>query len=215
MTAFPQQLLTALQSRGPRPCLVWYEAGGRLELSGHVVANWIIKASNYLRDDLAVAEDTLVVLDMPPHWKRLVFAVAAWCLGARVESGSAARERADVLLTDSPATTDSAEEILALDPVSIALRFSGDLPPLAHDAVVDMRAHPDAPLLPLDAWSGPQVENAELGESVGIQGDGLAHDGLAGVTHEAAQLLATWLGTGVVVGPLDNLSARRRQLEGI
>src|SRR5699024_7548407 len=77
-------LLSALESTGPRPALAWYGEAARIELSGHVVANWVIKAIGHLHDEIALDPDDEVVVDLPPHWKRLTLAVACWALGARV-----------------------------------------------------------------------------------------------------------------------------------
>lgn len=77
-------LLGALESVGPRPVLVSHTAEGRVELSGHVLANWIIKTTNHLQDEVDLRPGESVVLALTPHWKRLVLAIGAWALGAEV-----------------------------------------------------------------------------------------------------------------------------------
>src|SRR5699024_7729037 len=62
------RLLSALESTGPRPALAWYGEAARIELSGHVVANWVIKAIGHLHDEIALDPDDEVVVDLPPHW---------------------------------------------------------------------------------------------------------------------------------------------------
>src|SRR5699024_4262225 len=70
------RLRSGLESTGPRPALAWYGEAARIELSGHVVANWVIKAIGHLHDEIALDPDDEVVVDLPPHWKRLTLAVA-------------------------------------------------------------------------------------------------------------------------------------------
>lgn len=162
-------LIHALEVTGPRPAIAWHGNDGRLELSGHVLANWIIKATNHLRDELMLDPGAVVALAMPPHWKRLVIALAAWSVGASVRvlgpdgvEGHLPAADADqddqepaVLVTDRPAEALEAEETLAVDPLSLAMRFSGELPPMVHDWVVEVRGHADQPTEALDQWSGP------------------------------------------------------------
>ena len=50
-----------------------------------MLANWVAKAANLLRDDLDVGPGSVVLLDLPPHWRTLYWAFAAWSVGACVE----------------------------------------------------------------------------------------------------------------------------------
>ena len=59
--------------------------GERIELSARVLANWVAKAANLLRDDLDAGPGSVVLLDLPPHWRTLYWAFAAWSVGACVE----------------------------------------------------------------------------------------------------------------------------------
>ena len=69
-------LLEPLEALGPLPALAWHGEAARIELSGHVLANWVIKAIGHLHDEVALGQGDVVVLDLPPHWKRLVLALA-------------------------------------------------------------------------------------------------------------------------------------------
>ena len=140
------QLLGALERGGPHPALAWYGEAARIELSGHVLANWVIKSIGHLHDEIALEPGETVVLDLAPHWKRLVLALAAWSLGAEVTVlerplAAAAAESPRVLVTDRPDSplAGSADEVLALQSVSLALRYDGALPALAHDWVSEVR----------------------------------------------------------------------------
>ena len=57
------QLLRVLEEKGPGPVLAWYGEAARIELSGHVLANWVIKTIGHLHDEIALAPGELVVLD--------------------------------------------------------------------------------------------------------------------------------------------------------
>ena len=50
-----------------------------------MLANWVAKAANLLRDDLDAGPGSVVLLDLPPHWRTLYWAFAAWSVGACVE----------------------------------------------------------------------------------------------------------------------------------
>ncbi|PWH05143.1 hypothetical protein DEO23_13750 [Brachybacterium endophyticum] len=206
-------LLSALEQLGPRPCLVWYEPEGRIELSGHVLANWVIKSVGHLEAEIMLEADELVVLDLPPHWKRLVLALAAWGLGARVlvpqQDGTipaAADEEVRVVATDRPGTplADEADEVLALAPQSLALRFEGDLPALVHDWAREVRAHPDQLSVPLGRWAGP-APAADPGHRLLVAADGLE--------DPAGTLAALLCGRGIV-GSAHPLTAEQAEQEG-
>lgn len=214
-TAAP--LLDALAARGPHPVLAWYGEGGRVELSGQVLAGWVIKAIGHLDAEIVLSPGDLVVLDMPPHWKRTVMALACWALGAEVriagpaapgtDAGSAADD-ARVLVTDRPEQAPSSvEEVLAIAPVSLAMRFDGELPPLVHDWVQEVRSAPDHLAVPLPRWSGPTP--ADGTEVLALSGDGLEPD------EAARALLGTLLGEGRLVGPRAALDEAAAQAEGI
>ncbi len=96
-------LAAALASDPGRPRLTWYDdvTGERIELSARVLANWVSKAGNLLQDDADAGPGTTVGLDLPPHWRALYWALAAWTVGATVVTGDDAAG-ADVLVTADP-----------------------------------------------------------------------------------------------------------------
>lgn len=85
-------LLDALQVSDPgRPRLTWYGPGGeRVELSARVLANWVVKTVNLLGDELGVEPGDRVVLDLPGHWRTVVWQLAVAAHGA----GNGARDDA-------------------------------------------------------------------------------------------------------------------------
>jgi hypothetical protein len=254
-------ILTALERTGPYPVLAWYGETSRIELSGHVLANWVIKAIGHLDAEIALQPGDLVVIDMPPHWKRLVLALAVWSLGGEVqvldpgstaagsagsigasgplvaaESKSAVEMKAAVeseaavepagasapvrvLITDRPDSerADDADEVLAVDPVSLAPRFSAELPALAHDWVQEVRASSDQLSVALPEWSGPQpaagAEPDVDGESGAATSPRLLvdGDGLVTVRH----VLDALLRGGGIVGPAAVVTEHQAREEGV
>lgn len=216
------QLLRTLEQNGPRPVLAWYGEAARIELSGHVLANWVIKSIGHLHDEIALEPGDLVVLDLPSHWKRLALALAAWSLGAEVrvlerddEPAAGTPDIADgieeprVVATDRPETelADSADEVLALEAVSLAPRYSGQLPPLAHDWLAEVRGSSDRLGVALPAWSGPAaVDTAATAPRLLVD-----EDGLPAIPHVLGALLAG----GGIVGPAAVVTGRQAQEEGV
>lgn len=259
------ELLTALERTGPRPVLAWYGEASRIELSGHVLANWVIKAIGHLHDEVALAPGDLVVLDLPPHWKRLVLALAGWSLGAEVvvlarpdedsetADGTSGTEPAEgaapvsqaeapdapqVLVTDRPdsALADAADEVLAVQPVSLAPRFDAELPPLVRDWVVEVRGSSDLLGVALPDWSGPAPavdadggvdatsadaarasgDDATSADAPRASGDDAPRLLVPGDGLEVPErLLAVLLAGGGLVGPAAQVSAHQAEEEGV
>lgn len=227
-TTLASDLLAALERTGPRPALAWYGEAARIELSGHVLANWVIKSIGHLHDEIALAPGAAVVVDLPPHWKRLVLALSAWSLGGEVTAADESRATAflprdpdvvpDVLVTDRPGDgpLEDADEVLALDAVSLAPRFSGQLPALVHDWAQEVRVSPDRLGVALPDWSGPlpattvDTEVDAAGAEGPSSGKGavrllVEQDGLEAMP----QVLAALLGGGGIVGPASALGDRQ------
>ncbi|ROS78571.1 TIGR03089 family protein [Cellulomonas sp. PhB143] len=151
MPAFPASVATLLQalSRAPgAPRITWYgDDGERIELSGAVLENWVSKCTNLLVEELDAAPGTRVVLDLPAHWRSLVWALAAWRCGATLT----AAEPADVVVTTRPdawsgpraATGTGTAEVVAVALPALARRFDGDLPPGAIDAASAVMTYGD------------------------------------------------------------------------
>jgi hypothetical protein len=80
--------------RGPgRPRLTWYGPDGeRIELSGAVLVNWVSKTTNLLVEEFDAAPETIVTVDLPAHWRTLVWALATWQSGATLQLAPATNE---------------------------------------------------------------------------------------------------------------------------
>lgn len=223
-------LLSALERTGPHPVLAWYGEASRIELSGHVLANWVIKSIGHLDGELAFQPDDSLLVDLPPHWKRLVLALAAWSMGGSVHVLSAQESSTptapQVVATDRPDsdTADAADEVLALEAASLAPRFRGQLPPLVHDWAAEVRAFADQLGVVLPAWSGPQprpaqsdapsqtaTERSLTSETSAPPRLLVAGDGL----ESAPATLAALLAGGGIVGPAEAVSAQQALDEGV
>jgi uncharacterized protein (TIGR03089 family) len=127
----PVTSVFTLLTRDPgRPRLTWYgDAGERVELSGAVLANWVTKTANLLVEEVDAGPHVHVRLDLPGHWRAVVWALAVWRVGACVVVGH--DEPATVTVTPDPAAHRGTVVAVALP--ALARRFAGDLPPGAID----------------------------------------------------------------------------------
>src|SRR5660398_217498 len=84
----------------------WYGDGGeRIELSGAVLENWVSKTANLLVEEFDAGPGVRVLVDLPPHWRTIVWAFAAWRVGACVvlpSDASAPSSGVDVVVSDRP-----------------------------------------------------------------------------------------------------------------
>ena len=92
--ATPADLLRHLVAADPgRPRVTVYDdtdsptRGERIELSARVLANWVAKAANLLRDDLDAGPGSVVRLDLPPHWRTPLLGLRG-LVGGRVRRGA-------------------------------------------------------------------------------------------------------------------------------
>lgn len=85
MTAFTDLIAQWRDHEPAQPRLTWYgPESERVELSGRVLANWVIKAANMLTAEADVEPGARVRLDLPPHWRTLVWALGTWTAGGEV-----------------------------------------------------------------------------------------------------------------------------------
>lgn len=147
MTTSPvADVLALLQSDPGSPHLTWYGPDGeRIELSGAVLANWVAKTTNLLVEELGAGPGTDVALDLPAHWRALVWALSAWRTGATVhlaapEDGTPV----DVAVTDRPESwVGTAPDVVAVALPGLARSFGTDLPAGVIDAAADTMTYGD------------------------------------------------------------------------
>ncbi|MCG2620595.1 TIGR03089 family protein [Arthrobacter sp. I2-34] len=226
------QLLTALRPDSS-PSLVWYGPGGeRVELSGRVVDNWVAKTANLLTEEFDAGPGTVVRLEMPPHWRSIVWALATWQVGACLSIGGSTP--ADIVATTDPLhpaedAWPARAQLVAVAPGALQLRWDGELPDGVMDYAAEVRAFADyfadpAALDPAAAaleHPGGTISFGELlppAETGGTSGPRhLLLPAAAGWTTVLAETLATWLasGTVVLVHPEVEVTARLLESERI
>lgn len=187
----------ALLRRDPgRPRLTWYgPEHERVELSGHVLDNWVTKTANLLVEELDAGPGARVALDLPVHWRTVVWALATWRVGATVvlpdaapgapvPNGAAAGGPAatsDVLVTTRPLAGGAPAQVAVALP-ALARRFPDPLPAGAVDAASAVMTYAD-----VLGWV-PPTDPAGLA----LTGPGAAGPD-ADVTHGG---LLAWAGPG-------------------
>ena len=154
-------LLAAWSGGQGAPALTWYgPAGERVELSERVLANWVTKAMNLLADEADAAPGTVVALDLPMHWRSLVWALAAWGCGATVRlPREETTTDADVWVSDAPEPA-TAPVVIAIALPALA-RQVADLPEGAIDGAAELMAQPDVLLTPPD-WDPQAIALGEI-----------------------------------------------------
>ncbi len=204
--------LLRLLSRQPgRPRITWYgDDGERVELSGAVLENWVNKTANLLVEEFDAGPGTRVVLDLPGHWRTIVWALAAWLVGACVALPGGRDDdpdvAADVVVTDRPASyTDRGHQVVAVALPALARRFEGDRPAGSLDAAGAVMTYAD-----VLGWAPP----VQPGEPSLDDGTVLPHSALRDAALRASgttgRVLRTARGRGdrrTVLEPLGDLAA--------
>lgn len=136
------RVLAGLTADPGRPRLTWYgDDGERVELSGHVLDNWVTKTANLLVEEFQAGPLTRVHLDLPVHWRTVVWAFATWRVGA-CATFPPAGGRPDLLVTDRPGGRTDVDLVAVALP-ALARQFDGELPPGAIDATSAVMTYGD------------------------------------------------------------------------
>ncbi len=152
-------LLRALLGEDPgRPRLTWYGPGGeRVELSAKVLDNWVAKTANLLVEEVDAGPGTRVELDLPAHWRSVVWLLAVWSTGAcAVPAGAGAA----AVVTVDPAAhrarhgSDPGALVVAVALPALATAFGPGLPPGAIDAATAVRSYGDVFVPPVRPSAG-------------------------------------------------------------
>jgi len=220
MTPFSPTELLAAVAESRQPYLTAYsgpDAGARVELSGHVLAQWVAKCANLL-DEEGVGPGGLVVVDLPVHWRAVVWVWATWVRGARV-SFVPDEPGADVVVTDRPARHAGRTDgplVIAVPLAPLALRWEGELPDGVIDGGPAVMGQPDVLLAPATIAPGDRAVETfgltfdDLDAAIG-RGDGAR---IAFVPRSvwkfARTALSAWRGGGsvVILAPEVNAAAR-------
>jgi uncharacterized protein (TIGR03089 family) len=210
------QILDLVVSDPGRPRLTWYGDGGeRVELSGAVLQNWVSKTVNLLVEEFDAAPGTVVTLDLPAHWRSVLWALAAWRCGATVTlAGDAPAAGGDVVVTARPADWapvlggPGAADLVAVALPALARAFDGELPPGALDAagavmtygdVVGWVPDTDPSAVALEAPGAEPVTFTDLVPNPDAPGGRVLVDGARPLGDLVRGLLATWAADGSVV----------------
>lgn len=212
MTFSPTSLLQAV-ARSQRPHLTFYagtEAAERVELSGRVLANWVVKAANFL-DEEGVGRDDVVVVDLPVHWRAVAWVWATWVRGASV---AWACDSAAVIVTNRPETHAGSESLVVAVPLGpFALRWDGDLPEGVSDGgdimgQPDVLCSPGTPGTRAVADSGLSYDDldAAIGTGTGARVGFVPHS----VWELTRTALCAWRSGGSVVVFSEEIPAERQ-----
>ncbi len=118
-------LVRALVASDPgRPRVTWYGTDGeRVELSARVLENWVAKTENLLVEEFDAGPGIVVTIDLPPHWRTVVWTLATWSVGATLapEGGGG-----DVVVTVDPTSAPEGGHVVAVSLAALARRFEGE-----------------------------------------------------------------------------------------
>lgn len=206
MTNPAADLMANLRSgNSTAPRLTWYGPDSeRVELSGRVLDNWVAKTSNLLQDELDATPGMRLGLELPAHWKSMVWALAAWQLGMQTVLD---RSPADYLVTADPETVEGKyDAVIAVALPALAMRWPGVLGAGYLDYAAEVRAHGDVFMA--------HAEADPAGCAI-VAGDGRSYlhqdllDGFA-VPHEEGVRLHIPAGNGLEAALSNALGAWRR-----
>ncbi|WP_122820060.1 TIGR03089 family protein [Varibaculum vaginae] len=143
------------------PRLTWY-GEQRIELSGQVVSNWVIKTQNLLAGDLAAEPGGVLALGLGLSWRDLLWRIAGWGLGLTVKNLTDAEAGNQEISTDPDlvacAVTDpesgvcflkSGIETFLVSPSPLAWRYPSALPEGFLDGNREVLSQADQLLFPL------------------------------------------------------------------
>ncbi|MDO5746828.1 MAG: TIGR03089 family protein [Actinomycetaceae bacterium] len=158
--------LIAQMNGNPRPALIYVSQDERLELSYHVMANWMSKIANLVTLDCGAEVGQKIVIDLPVHWRAIAWTGGAWTSGLTCASSifTAEGEVADDVIGWVSNDAHKAEDIVdsgfsgdmwlqALP--SLALAWPGELPAGVEDATQSIMSCADALIEPADKSGVP------------------------------------------------------------
>src|SRR5690625_2234091 len=144
-------LVARISSDPGRPRITWYAGGGeRVELSGRVIENWVAKTTNMLVEEFDAEPGVRVLIDMPAHWKQVIWALSVWRAGATAvfveDPADFEGEMPDVVVTSAPqrwVEVPRATRVVAVELGSLARAWDGELPAGILDGVAEVRLFDD------------------------------------------------------------------------
>ncbi|NHI20301.1 TIGR03089 family protein [Phycicoccus endophyticus] len=228
----PADVLARLLASDPaRPRVTVYDdtdgptRGERVELSARVLANWVAKAANLLQDELDAGPGSTVRLSLPPHWRTLYWAWAAWSVGACVELGGPPAQAAEVLVTDEPTGADGSDRLVVVTLAALARQAASPVPVGSVDEARELARHGDV-FVPMEEPdpTAPGLRTAAGTTSLAAlvpapSAAGRVHTATDDTEHLLRLALATWAGDGSLVlsrgTPGADVLASRLASEGV
>jgi uncharacterized protein (TIGR03089 family) len=203
----PSDVLAALLGSDPgRPRVTFYDdtsgptQGERIELSAKVLANWVNKAANALQDEYDLGPGSTVRLALPPHWRALYWALAAWSVGATVVLDD---EPADLVVTDSPELAGSVPAAALVTLAALARSAPGPVPSGVMDEARELSTHGDQ-FTPWDEPAPTDVAWRARGEQAAYESVVPQRDWPAGArVHTASPDLGAVLSTALAAWAAD------------
>lgn len=173
MTIPALALMSALRSgNATAPRLTWYgPESERIELSGRVLDNWVAKTANLLQDELDAEPGMVLTINMPAHWKSIVWVLAAWQVGMTVDFGGHRASAGGIYVTDSPEESPAGSVVVAVALGALAMRWPGALADGVVDYSAEVRSHGDV----FEPWNSADPASAAL---YGGDGASVSHTGL-------------------------------------
>ena len=176
----PDTLPRALSRLAQRstPALIWRDGAERVELSGRVLVNWVEKTAGLLVDELDVVAGGLVTVSPRPHWRLVVFTLAALRVGAvvRFTSDSCADAAVHAELEAHLDPSVPAGTLVAVAEPALAFACETGLPDETVDFCEQVRAFPDV----YTGFEEPDPADTAL------PGSGVTHGDLLGSALAAA-----------------------------
>lgn len=200
----------ALLAQSHAPAFTHYDEQ-RLELGGKVVVNWLNKLANFYLEELALEPGQTVLLDLPCHWRTILWLQAGWMVGlkmrlsqqldsvAALEEGVFWKNHPEIstLVTTAPekyeAAFSSGCEVVGLELASLALKYLRPLPDFALDGNAAVLSQPDGLLFPVNFAAEylkmTKFASMELLE-LGVEGQPKSGSPATPVTEGSLQALA-------------------------
>ncbi|WP_435298369.1 TIGR03089 family protein [Timonella sp. A28] len=142
--AFVATTLNGLLNNPGNPRLTWYgDDYERIELSGSVLNNWVNKTTNLLVEECDAASGSTIGLHLPPHWRQLIWSLAALRTGATLLLDPSAP--CDVRVTShSDDASLQHDELIMVTLQALARTYDGLLPSGALDAAAVVMTYGDS-----------------------------------------------------------------------
>ncbi len=132
-------------------------------MSGVTIRRWLSKVASLVSEEACAqpgGNAPCVHICLPTHWRALVWACGTWLAGGAVvlgggEETTRSLESAPTIPQPQVSVACAPQELLAQAPAqvltplaSLALRWTGELPPLTIDGAADLMPRPDSFLPP-------------------------------------------------------------------